>query len=197
MHRIGRFIVLASAMACASSSSTKLSDSWREPNTPQLAFNRMLAVYMSPDEAARRPVEDRLASRIPNGVAAYQAVPDLSHTDPRAARQQLQGKGFDGVVAMRVVGVEQIDANGSGNNWYATKRDFDAFWGPSWVVVQDPGYRVDNRVVTVETRIFSLADNRLVWAGRTQTKNPKSVDKLVESTVDAVASSLREQGLIR
>jgi len=197
MYRIGRFVILASALACASGSKTHLTDSWREPSTTQLAFKRTLVVYMSPNAAARHEVEDRLASRIPNGVPAYRAIPDLSHTDPAQARQQLQGQGFDGVVAMRVVAVEQTGDYVPGSNWYASKRGFDAFWGPSWVVVEDPGYRVDNRVVTVETRIFSIPENRLVWAGRTQTENPKSVDKLVESTADAVGSQLREQGLIR
>lgn len=53
-----------------------------------------------------------------------------------------------------------------------------------------PGYRVDHRDVTVETRIYSLADNKLVWAGRTKTDNPKSVDDLVQSTADAVGAQL-------
>src|ERR671912_1110415 len=75
LHRIGRFVVLTSALACASGgSSTRLSDSWREPNTTQLGFNRTLVVYMSPDQGARQAVEDRLASRVPNGVPAYRAL---------------------------------------------------------------------------------------------------------------------------
>ena len=190
--------MLTSALACATGgSSTRLSDSWRDPGTTQLAFNRTLAVYMSPDQGARQAVEDKLASRIPNGVPAYRALPNLSRTDPAQARQQLQGQGFDGVVAMRVVGVEQSGEYVPGSDWYASRRGFDSFWGPAWVVVEDPGYRVADRVVTVETRIFSVPQNRLVWAGRTQTENPKSVDKLVESTADAVGSTLREQGLIR
>ena len=198
MHRIGRFLVLTSALACATHSGTQLTDSWREPSTTQLAFNRTLVVFMSPNASARQTVEDRLASRIPNAVPAYRAIPDLNQGDPAAARRQLQGQGFDGIVAMRVVAVQQgAGEYVPGNNWYATPRDFDAFWGPSWVVVEDPGYRVEHRDVTVETRIFSLADNKLVWAARTKTDNPKSVDHLVESTADAIAAQLREQGLIR
>lgn len=198
LHRIGRFIVLASALACASGSGTQLTDSWHEPSTTQLGFNRTLVVFMSPNASARQMVEDRLASRIPNSVPAYRAVPDLNQGDPAAARRQLQGQGFDGIVAMRVVAVQQSSGEYvAGNNWYATRRDFDSFWGPSWVVVEDPGYRVEHRDVTVETRIFSLAENKLVWAGRTKTENPKSIDHLVESAADAVGAQLRSQGLIR
>src|SRR6476659_4273925 len=124
LHRIGRFVVLASALACASGSGTQLTDSWHEPSTTQLGFNRTLVVFMSPNASARQMVEDRLASRIPNAVPAYRAIPDLNQGDPAAARRQLQGQGFDGIVAMRVVAVQQgAGEYVPGNNWYATPRD--------------------------------------------------------------------------
>jgi hypothetical protein len=60
----------------------------------------------------------------------------------------------------------------------------------------DPGYvRVDT-YVRVETNVYSLPDDRLVWASASRTENPGSVRSLVSDTAKAVAKSMRSQGLV-
>jgi hypothetical protein len=63
-------------------------------------------------------------------------------------------------------------------------------------MVQRPGYVVTDRVVSVETTIYSLNDDKLLWAARTRTLNANSSTKFVDETVDAVVRALRGQRLI-
>jgi hypothetical protein len=199
MHRylVTLTAVLISTLACASGGSTSLTNKWRAPHTDQLPFHRALTTFVSTDLPLRHSMEDRLATRIPGSFAAYRSIPELSLSDRGLAREQLRGKLFDGAVVMRVVDVRDVQSYRPGVTWYTSYPSFYDFWGSSWTVAQAPGYAVTDRVVFVETVIYSLAEDRLLWAGRTTTENPASVTELVDRTVDAVADELRSQHLIR
>jgi hypothetical protein len=48
-------------------------------------------------------------------------------------------------------------------------------------------------VVSVESNVYSLTQNKLVWASRTKTYNPDSVRKLVNDIVDATVSQMKKE----
>jgi hypothetical protein len=50
--------------------------------------------------------------------------------------------------------------------------------------------------VTIETLIYSLNKDQLLWAGTSRTSNPEGLQALVYEVADAVASQLVKQGLI-
>jgi hypothetical protein len=50
--------------------------------------------------------------------------------------------------------------------------------------------------VSVETLVYSLKQNKLVWAGQSQTTNPNNVDSFVREVATAAAQELRKHGLI-
>jgi hypothetical protein len=189
-------VILSTCIACASGGSTHVETSWRSPDARPLTFNRILAAYVTTDSSVRRSAENHLAERIPNSFPAYRSLPTLAVGDDATARVQLHEKLFDGAIVMRVVSVEDRKSYVPDNSWYSTYPTFYSYWGSSWGMVHAPGYVVTDKVVTVETAVYSLVEDKLVWAGRTQIANPGSIGKLVDKTTGAVAKELRKQGLI-
>jgi hypothetical protein len=61
-------------------------------------------------------------------------------------------------------------------------------WGGSQV-------RTDT-IVIVETLVYSLRQNKLVWAGESLTTNPTDVDAFVQELVAEAAEAMRKQGVI-
>ena len=51
-------------------------------------------------------------------------------------------------------------------------------------------------IVSVETLVYSLAQDKLVWAGRSTTTNPRQVGPFVQELTAKVASELKKVGLI-
>jgi hypothetical protein len=51
--------------------------------------------------------------------------------------------------------------------------------------------------VTVETLVYSLEQDKLVWAGRSATTNPDKVAPFVKELAAGAARELRKQGLIK
>ena len=51
-------------------------------------------------------------------------------------------------------------------------------------------------LVKVETTVYDLKADQLVWVGTTETLNPKDVPELVDGVATAVAADMREHGLL-
>jgi hypothetical protein len=188
---------LTCTIACASGAASTLNSTWHAPAMDRPPFHRVLATFVSTDLSTRGVMEDRLAQGIPSSFAAYRAIPDLSLTDRALAREQLRAKLFDAALVMRVVDVRDVQAYRPGVTWYTGYPRFHDFWGSSWTAARGSGAAADGGVVFVETVLYSLSEDKLLWAGRTATENSRSVDELVDRTVDAVAHEMRSQRLIR
>jgi hypothetical protein len=188
--------ILIATLACAVGG-TSVASTWRAPEVRQLAFHRAVTTFVSTDTAMRRAVEDRLATRIPGSFPAYSAAPELSLTDPAKAREQLRRKLFDGAVVARVVDIRTEKPNALGERWASAHPTFKGYWSSSWTLVRDPAYLTTSDGAMVEVLIYSLADDRLVWAGRAGSVKPQKLQGLVDHSVDAVVRQLWATQMLR
>jgi hypothetical protein len=69
------------------------------------------------------------------------------------------------------------------------------YYGHGWGSVRGGEIRTDT-IVVVETLVYSLTQNKLVWGGQSKTRNPASVDRLIENAARQVANELERQGLV-
>jgi len=99
---------------------------------------------------------------------------------------------------MRVVGKDQKITYTPG---YATTlpvyyNGFGPYWSYGWQTVYEPGYLQNDTVVSVETLVYSLEKDKLLWASESRTTNPASLGTLVNEVADAVAKEMSKQGLL-
>jgi hypothetical protein len=189
--------LLAGTLACSSLGSPEIETSWRDPSVSDLHFRRVLISYVSNDESVRRRVEDNLVKQIPNSFAAHRVAPDLNVRDRSSASALLRDKMFDGALVMRVVDAQDRQTYVPLTTWYTGYPSFYGYLGSSWGMVQRPGYLVTDRIVSVETTIYSIKEDKLLWAARTRALNANSSSKLVDETVDLVVRELRGQRLMQ
>ena len=52
-----------------------------------------------------------------------------------------------------------------------------------------------NQVVFIETRLYSVTKNQMLWSGTSKTTNPKNVEKFINQLVNAVGKQVRKAGL--
>jgi hypothetical protein len=124
-------------------------------------------------------------------------IPREELTDPDKARGWFERAGVDGVVSLRVVSVDQERTYVPGT-WTAPY--YSSFWnyyGYGWGTAFDPGYVREDTVAVVEVAIFSVPRNALLWAGISETTNPKNAAKLLEAIVGGAIREMQKQGLIR
>jgi hypothetical protein len=119
------------------------------------------------------------------------AIPDSMIAEVEKAKALTLKEGFDGAVVMRVVDARKRVT-------YVPPAYGPTFWGyygAAWPIAHRGRYHEDH-VVVVETAIFSLARDRLLWIGATETLNPESLPELVEEVAEAVRGELVRRDLI-
>jgi hypothetical protein len=191
------YVIAVVAMASTACHSTQLVASWRDPSAPPLHFRKAIAVFVTRDEALRRTLEDKMADELPNTVPSYRVLSSSDIADTAGIERRLRKEGFDGAIIMRVVTVDTRVTYSPGAYWYGPPYySFSNYWGTAWGYPYDPGYVYANQIVTIETQIYSLTNNKLIWAGRSETTDPRTAGKLAHSVVGGVVRALKKDGLL-
>lgn len=191
-------LVIVATSACAS---TTFVSTWKSPTAQPLKLQgaKVVAVVMVRDVASRRAAEDRLAKVITahgaEGIAMYSILPEASIDDQDKARAALEQKGVQGIVVMHPTG-EKTEGFVTATPAYDVYWDgfYKHGWGQPWDG-SDTAHSLKT-TVTVDTRIYSFRQNKLVWAGQSKTTDPKGVDSLVADLAEATADQLDKLGLI-
>ena len=196
-------VVLWVVLGLASQAATKFISTWKAPGASGLSFagKKVAAVVLSDDQSLRVAGEEALVrelnSRGVEGVAAYRMIPREELKDAEKARPWFERAKVDGVVAMRPVSSDTVRTWEPiiwAQPYYGS---FWSYWGYGWGTVYDPGRIREYHVVVVETLIFSVPQNILLWAGASETTNPKDLPRFVHDVVDAAAKEMRKEGLVR
>lgn len=205
MRRICSNITLIGVLALAGCTQAFVS-TWKAPDVQPFQFRgeKVAAVVMMRNEASRRSAEETLAAEISargaQGIPMYQILPQGSPQTEAAARAALEKGGFVGAIVIRPVAVDKeivsTPATYSGPRYGGYWGGYYGHgWGASYGTVTGGEIRT-NTIVSIETLIYSLRQNELVWAGQSQTTNPRDVDKVVRKIAADVANVLQQEGLM-
>jgi hypothetical protein len=196
------FVIIGLALASISmDAGTKYKTTWRasEVGAGSFAGRKVAAVVISGDESLRVSSEEalvrELAGRGVQGVAAYRIVPKEALRQADTARPFFERAGLEGAIILRPMSLER-ERTYTPETWampsYGT---LWGYYGYGWGSVTSGGFVTDTPVLTVETLIFSIPRDRLIWAGVSETKHPETVRKVVADLVRSAAEELRKQGL--
>ena len=206
--------------ACAG---TELKDSWVAPDVTKLSFKNVLVIAVTSDGTGRRAFEDAVVAAAPNthAVPSYVYFGDkVDIIDPDQVMAAVRASKFDGAVVMRLVSdraettVNQTTypmggygmgygmmapgpSHGYGGYGYggypAGYRSMGGYYG---------GYAVTDTTVTtdhiysIETNVYELPGEKLVWSGLTASTNPGNVTQVAADVVSLIRQQLLKQQLI-
>jgi len=200
MNRIRRAALAAAcALVLGACATAKFNATWVNPEAQALSFkagDKLLAMVPIKNEGMRRIAEDSLARAISarglQGVPSYTLVPtELTKEKARAAAEKV---GAAGAVVMRVLAKDKVSVS-----QLSQSSSYTATWtGDSgWSTPYNPSDMRSDTVLVVETLVYDMRQEKLVWAGQSQTTNPTKVDGLIQELADQTARQLRQQGLVK
>ena len=200
MHlRLGMLAVVLTGCA---TTSTQLTNTWKDPAAGSVRFNKVLTVCACKDDGMRRTVEDRLAAAIKGSQPSYSVLSDDQLGDRERTKAALKDGGFDGVVMLRLVSVDKSETYVPGSAYVVPTgyRSMYGGWGyggyAAYGTVYDPGYVRKDQLVNFDTNIYRVADEKLLWASRSQTSNPGSVNELIDEVIAETAKEMKKQKVI-
>lgn len=192
-------------LTLVTAASTRFISTWKNPaiGLVDLDGKKFAAFVVSSDDTMRWGPEETLATEMRRRgidcVAGYTMLPGELARDQEKAKEFLANSGITGAVMMRVVSRETETYHSPGTAWYSAGYypSFWGYWNYGWSVVYTPGYTKSDTVVSIETLVYSVERDELIWAGMSETTNPKDVRKFVKELIDAAGKQMRKAGLVR
>ena len=159
-----------------------------------------MVVALFQNETSRRKAEDQMVSYFyGKGVASYNYLDEnISTKNENAIREKIKNDGFDGAVTMRLLDVDKEDVYSRGNiSMYPSYyRNFSGYYFRNWGYFSDPGYYSTTKTYTVETNVFSIKEDKIIWSGITKTTDPSGVTKMTDEIGKAVFNEMVKEGFI-
>jgi hypothetical protein len=192
------------ALAGSAHAGTKVLDSWADAQYGKLKFKNVLAIVATKDASLRRTAEDEICRNVVKTACTrgYTILSEADAGDKDKAIAKIKEGGFDGVILLRALGGDggmTREAGAERPTYYWTFYTYYGYWGASWgvpYVAANTSYTKAQTFMTLETNIYDLSTDKLVWAGSTQTKNPDSARELVKDATKAVRKDLKAKGLV-
>ena len=189
-------VALVGVAACLAP--TKLTASWKAPGTTEVRFKKVLVAAQTPDLTRRRTMEDLLAKRIENSTPSYSLLNEEEVKDGNRARAKVVAGGFDGAVVVRFVGTESQTTYVPGTAYWgpAPYGAMWGYWGYGWGAAYSPGYLTTDTVVTLESNIYDVTKEALIWSSRSETISPGSINELMQSVIETTVREMRKQKVL-
>ena len=191
-------LAATAAVTLAACASTSFQSTWKNPAAAPLNLNgkKVAALVVIDEEALRYAAEDEAAREITAhggvGVPAYTLLPQAQIADKERARAIFDKEGIAAVVVLRPVAKEKAL---TGSFWGSPS--YSSFWGPGfWGGGWGDGYLRTDMILVVETLVYSLQQNKLVWASQSQTTNPAQVASFIRELGKTVGTEMEKQGLL-
>ena len=194
--------IMLAGLLLAGCATTPFTSTWKAPDADpvsSLRGQKVVALVLATDVVTRHLGEEALAAELTlrggQGIAGYTLIPDFG--DEARAKALMEQAGAAGVVSMRPVGRERSTAVITTS--YSSP-SYRPYWGGYYGrglagAYQDTQITTDT-IVSVETLVYSLKQNRLLWGGQSKSTNPANVRDLVKELVGEAVKAMKKDGVL-
>ena len=189
--------------AFTSCNSTRIISSWKEPNKALKIrnLNKVLVVALFKNETSNHQTEDEMVQYLNGkGVVSYDYLKaNFNKEKEEAIRIKIKKDGFDGAITMRLLDVDKETnySRGSISSYPVYYQTFSGYYFRNMNYYNEPGYYTTTKTYTVETNVFSIKEDKIIWTGLTETTNPDGVDKMTKEIVKVVYQKMIDEGFIQ
>jgi hypothetical protein len=179
----------------------EVTTSWGAPGRRKMPFDNVVAVVAFRDDRLRIAMENRLVAQFPRGAPSHRALAATDLEDVGTVLRVLDNDRFDSAIIMTVVLADPrptslLAADLPRSRHPLPARTFAEQWERVWNPPFDVASVPPKRLVAVEIQVYSLRDDRLVWAGRSDPGDAKAIFKLAESAARNLPRELEREGIL-
>jgi len=179
----------------ACSSSTQVVEQWADTEFNGKLKN-LLVISLNQSADSRKVFENgfllELSNRKIQAKASYTLLPDYESLDKETVKAAITGSSIDGVIVLRAVKVTKEDRHVQAQSEGTRYDEFYAYVGdyrPTY-----DSYTTQDTVVHLETNLYAVRGEQLIWTGKTETFNPTDVHVLIAELADKVVAQILQTG---
>jgi len=206
INRTGKVVLfIASSLLLISCANTKISQSWVEPGNEK-SYNGLLIIGIGESQQNRRAYEsyfvEELNTQGIESVASYKIIRQNEDIDRNTVVKAIDGLNIDGVIVTHMVAVDEETVYRSSMNYMPMYGA--GYYGSMYSYyphvnsyVHQPGYYTTHETYTLETNLYDVETEEMVWSARSRTFSPESVDEVIVDLTRLLIADLKDKGLIK
>lgn len=209
MRMIGiiRLPILLVFILLSGCASTKITAVWRDPSYSEQP-HKALVILATGRPIIKRVFEDEFARQLTAGgieaVPGYSLLPPEEKADKEQISSAVEKIQADTLFITRLVDKKNYETYYPGSVYVTGPplgrgaRDWGGFYSRGFTTVQaTPGYTVQQAVLYVETQLYDVKSEQLIWSVMTETESGDSPESEVKTFVKVIMESLAEKGLVQ
>jgi hypothetical protein len=203
-------LLLGTAVLLTSCANTKISQSWVEPDNKK-SYNDILIIGIAESEQNRRAYEsyfvEALREKGTEAEASYKLIKSDQKIDRKTVAKAIEGMEIDGVIITHMTAVDEETIYRPGMGYSAVGYGAYGYGGYGGGMygyyphvnsyVHSPGYYTTHETYTLETNLYDVVTEELVWSARSRTFSPESVDEVIVDLTKLLIKDLEEKNLIK
>jgi hypothetical protein len=200
-------VLALGALAGACSSDMKMVRSWVDPQMNKESIKKIFVIGVANEDALRKWYEDTCVGLLKDlkydAVPGYTLVSDPDHADKNQVKAQLLQQGFTHVLVTRVVHREDVEQYhpptymtvgyggypGYYGGWYP-------YWSMGYSTVASPGYVTSQTVLSVESNLYEIASEKMMFTGLTQAYRSEDPQSTVNQYLHSLFYEMRSKGAL-
>ena len=198
-------VLIAGILLVSACANTKISQSWVDPDHKKV-YKDLLVIGVAQSEQNRRAYESYFVEELKaigvEAVASYKLIKSDQKIDRETVTKAIDGLGIDGVLITHLLAVDE-------ETIYRPSMDYMPMYGGGYyggmysyyphvnTYVHRPGYYTTHETYTLETNLYDVETEELVWSARSRTFSPESVDEVIVDLTRLLIADLKDKKLIQ
>lgn len=195
LKKQGCALLIICTLSILSCSSIIFIGSWKD-DTYISHIRKVFVIGVSKRPAVRRLFEDEFVNQLKDhgveAVSSYTLLPADRMSDKSYIGSIIKDSDFDTVLITKLLEKKEIEKSARLNK-YAPHRHYARwydYYGNSYEYVYNPGYAIEGEVASLETNVYDVKNEKLIWSVLSDTFIEGSSEELIRSFIKAIIDKL-------
>jgi len=196
-------LVICCAMIIAACATTEIKSVWSDASYQGGPLLKVIVVGLAKDQTIKRLYEDEFVSQLKvHGVQAfpsYSVIPQEKIGDETYILEKGKELGVDAALVTRLVDKKTIQTYYPPAMFYTPApyyRGWHGYYRSSYDYMVSPGYIATDEAVVLETNVYNIHDNKLIWSALSETFIEGSSKSLISSLVQKLIDDMVAKDLL-
>ena len=192
-------LLVAFALFLVSCATTTVTDVWKD-KTYQGKAQKIIVIMAAKSSDMRDLFENRfvaeLENRGNNAIQSYKSIPFEQLRDKELVKSKIRTSGADTVLVSRLVDTKTIESYNRGPV-YVVPVAYDR-WGSYYeLVFAGYGYTGDVQVAYIETNLYDVKTEKLIWSANSKTERTYGEQQLINTFIQIMIKKMASSGIIQ
>ena len=206
MNRSRAFVAILALTLAATScgTSSSLTQRWSDQSYTGSPGQKMMVIALTPAERNALIWEGAFSNALTKvgvqPIPGSKTFPFGQKIEEPALKDGIRQSGANLVAVTRVLAVDKEQEYVPGTSYYTPAPGYYGMYGyyhSSYAFVSSPGYIQENTIVKLETNVYDVNTEKLVWSGVSETINPETAQDVANSVAMMLVDDMRKSKIIQ